>query len=105
MRPNASCASIDLAARAVITAAGYGDAFTHRVGHGIGIKAHESPYLNKGNVDVALQAGMTFTSEPGVYLWERFGVRHEDVLLVVGEEGADCLSCGDGPRARSPWEL
>jgi Xaa-Pro aminopeptidase len=97
---NNTAASVDIAARKVITDAGYGDAFTHRVGHGIGIKAHESPYLNKGNFEVTLRAGMTFTSEPGVYLVNKFGVRHEDILLVneVGEP--EVLT---GTRAKGPW--
>jgi Xaa-Pro aminopeptidase len=96
-----SAASVDMAARDVITDAGYGAAFTHRVGHGIGIKAHESPYLNKGEVNVALRAGMVFTSEPRVYLVDKFGVRHEDVLLVREDGGPETLS---GRRARGPWD-
>lgn len=101
LHENGSCASVDLAARDVITAAGYGDAFTHRVGHGIGIKAHESPYLNKGNVKTLLKAGMTFTSEPGIYLVDRFGVRHEDILLVKEEGLPELLT---GLRATGPWD-
>lgn len=93
---NHTAADVDIAARRVIEDAGYGDAFTHRVGHGIGIKAHESPYLNKGNVHTPLRAGMTFTSEPGVYLVDKFGVRHEDVLLVKEDGLPDILS---GTRA------
>lgn len=101
LHENGTCASVDLAARAVIEDAGYGDAFTHRVGHGIGIKAHESPYLNKGNTETPLKAGMAFTSEPGIYLVDKFGVRHEDILLV-GEDGLpDILT---GVRAKGPWE-
>lgn len=97
---NGSCASVDLAARGVTTAAGYGDTFTHRVGHGIGIKAHESPYLSKGNFDTLLKAGMTFTSEPGVFLVDHFGVRHEDILLVKEVGLPDILT---GVRATGPW--
>ncbi|RDW59815.1 putative xaa-Pro dipeptidase [Coleophoma cylindrospora] len=96
-----SAASVDIAARKVITDAGYGEAFTHRVGHGIGIKAHESPYLNKGNLEVILRAGMTFTSEPGIYLVDKFGVRHEDILLVKDDGEPEVLS---GIRAKGPWE-
>jgi Xaa-Pro aminopeptidase len=98
---NHSAADVDIAARSVIEDAGYGDAFTHRVGHGIGIKAHESPYLNKGNVDTPLRAGMTFTSEPGIYLVNKFGIRHEDVLLVKAEGLPDVLS---GERATDAWK-
>ncbi|KAL2221714.1 peptidase M24, structural domain-containing protein [Thermoascus aurantiacus ATCC 26904] len=101
LRANCTAASVDLAARAVITSAGYGDAFTHRVGHGIGIKAHESPYLHKGNIDTLLQAGMTFTSEPGIYLVDKFGVRHEDVLLVRDDAEPILLT---GRRAMGPWD-
>lgn len=101
MHEGSRAADVDIAAREVITDAGYGDAFTHRVGHGIGIKAHESPYLNKGSVNTTLKAGMTFTSEPGIYLVNKFGVRHEDVLLVNEDGMPDILS---GRRARSPWD-
>ncbi|CAG7920229.1 unnamed protein product [Penicillium olsonii] len=101
MRENATAASVDIAAREVITEAGYGETFTHRVGHGIGIKAHESPYLNQGNVKSLLKTGMTFTSEPGVYLVDKFGVRHEDVLLVQGDEEPILLT---GTRAGGPWD-
>jgi len=96
-----SAADVDIAARKVITDAGYGEAFTHRVGHGIGIKAHESPYLHKGNVNVTLRSGMTFASEPGIYLLDRFGVRHEDILLVRDGGEPDILT---GRRPRGPWD-
>ncbi|KAL1391355.1 metallopeptidase family M24 [Phyllosticta capitalensis] len=100
-KPNNSAASVDIAARKVITDAGYGEMFTHRVGHGIGIKAHESPYLNKGNHGTLLKPGMTFTSEPGIYMLNKFGVRHEDIYLVKEDGEAELLT---GQRARSPWE-
>lgn len=101
-RPGETAASVDIAARGVIAAQGWEKQFTHRVGHGIGIKAHESPYLNKGNTGVKLQANMTFTSEPGVYLTGQFGIRSEDIFAVT-ERGSEvmCLSC---PRAKSLWE-
>lgn len=101
MIPNATAAAVDIAARDVIDAAGYGKYFTHRLGHSIGIKAHESPYLNKGNFGAILRPGMVFTAEPGVYLPNRFGVRHEDVLLVKEDGEAENLS---GGFAKSPWE-
>ncbi|KAL2011439.1 hypothetical protein VTN00DRAFT_4157 [Thermoascus crustaceus] len=101
LRANNTAASVDLAARAVITDAGYGDTFTHRVGHGIGIKAHESPYLDKGNIDTVLQAGMMFTSEPGIYLVDKYGVRHEDVLLVQEDTEPILIT---GRRAMGPWD-
>ncbi|GAD95216.1 xaa-pro dipeptidase, putative [Paecilomyces variotii No. 5] len=101
MRASASAASVDLAARGVITDAGYGEAFTHRVGHGIVIKAHESPYLNKGNTRTLLERGMAFTSEPGIYLVDEFGVRHEDILLVQKNSDPILLT---GERAQGPWD-
>lgn len=100
-KPNTTAASVDIAARKVITDAGYGEYFTHRVGHGIGIKAHESPYLNKGNTGTLLRAGMTFTSEPGIYVLGKFGVRHEDIYLVKEDGEAELLT---GRRAMSPWD-
>jgi hypothetical protein len=63
--------------------------------------AHESPYLNQGNKASLLKTGMTFTSEPGIYLVDKFGVRHEDVLLVQGDEEPQLLT---GTRAGGPWE-
>jgi Xaa-Pro aminopeptidase len=99
--PNATAASVDIVARDIISSAGYGSEFTHRVGHGIGIKAHESPYLNKGNHGTKLRAGMVFTDEPGVYILGKFGVRHEDIYLVKGEGEAENLSGGE---AKGPWE-
>ncbi|KAF2181874.1 peptidase M24, partial [Zopfia rhizophila CBS 207.26] len=101
MVPNGTASAVDLAARGVIEAAGYGDEFTHRLGHSIGIKAHESPYLNKGNFEAILRPGMVFTSEPGVYVLNQFGVRHEDILVVREDGEAENIS---GGSARSPWE-
>ncbi|KAK1248518.1 hypothetical protein MKX08_006738 [Trichoderma sp. CBMAI-0020] len=101
MRPNNTAASVDVAARTVIEEAGYGYGFTHRLGHGIGIKAHESPYLNKWNTAALLQPGMTFTNEPGIYLEGKFGVRHEDIYLVKEGGEAELLT---GRRARGLYE-
>lgn len=101
MKPNGTAASVDIAARTVIEDAGYGYGFTHRLGHGIGIKAHESPYLNKWNTDSVLQPGMTFTNEPGIYLEGKFGVRHEDIYLVREDGEAELLT---GRRARGIYE-
>ncbi|KAL6875249.1 Prolidase/Aminopeptidase P-like protein [Trichoderma novae-zelandiae] len=101
MKPNRTAASVDLAARSVIEDAGYGYGFTHRLGHGIGIKAHESPYLNKWNTGSLLKPGMTFTNEPGIYLEGKFGVRHEDIYLVKEDGEAELLT---GQRARGIYE-
>ena len=73
---------------APITDAGFGDAFLHRTGHGIGLEEHEDPYIVAGN-DVALVAGHAFSVEPGIYLAGRFGARIEDIVVAAP----------DGPRA------
>jgi Xaa-Pro dipeptidase len=91
-RPGAACEDPDFAARKVIEDAGYGPAykyFVHRLGHGIGMEGHEYPYLVKGN-KLKLVQGMTFSNEPGIYIYGEFGVRHED-CMVVTEDGARCL--------------
>ena len=92
-RPGASCGSVDAAARAVISEAGYGPDyryFTHRLGHGIGMDGHEWPYLVRGN-STALRAGMTTSNEPGIYIRGEFGVRLEDDMVVT-ELGAELLT-------------
>ncbi|KAH6894218.1 peptidase M24, structural domain-containing protein [Thelonectria olida] len=101
-KPNNTAASVDIAARTVIEYAGYGYGFTHRLGHGIGIKAHESPYLNKWNKGVLLQPGMTFTNEPGIYLEGKFGVRHEDIYLVKEDGDAELLTKQRAKGLREP---
>ncbi len=82
VRPGASCGSVDLAARSEIEAAGYGEYFIHRTGHGIGLEGHELPYIREGE-ETVLETGMTFTVEPGVYLPGRGGVRVEDDIAVT----------------------
>ncbi len=88
--PGVPCAEVDAAARRVIEKAGYGDNFTHRLGHGLGIDVHEPPYM-VAHEKMVLEPGMTFTSEPGIYLPGRFGVRIEDDILCT-ERGAESLS-------------
>lgn len=90
VRPGATCESIDAAARQIITDAGYGDRFIHRVGHGLGLDVHEEPYLVGGNA-TPLRAGMVFSDEPGIYLPGKFGVRIEDSVLCT-EDGAEFLN-------------
>lgn len=88
--PGAPCAEVDHAARAVVEAAGFGSFFPHRSGHGLGREIHEAPYLVAGSAD-RLRPGDVVTIEPGIYLPGRFGVRHEDDVLIA-EEGVDVLS-------------
>ena len=86
VRPGVECQEIDRAARAVITEAGYGEYFIHRVGHGIGLTTHEPPYMVEGERQ-RMQLGMCFSIEPGIYLPGRFGVRIEDIVTVTAEGG------------------
>ncbi|MEX0657960.1 MAG: Xaa-Pro peptidase family protein [Egibacteraceae bacterium] len=82
VRPGQTAAEIDAAAREPLEAAGYGPAFVHRTGHGIGLEEHEDPYIVAGN-DLELESGMAFSVEPGVYLPGRFGMRIEDIVVVT----------------------
>ena len=86
VRPGVPAESIDAAARDVITAAGYGESFLHRTGHGIGVETHEEPYLVAGN-DQPLEPGMAFSVEPGIYQSGRHGARIEDIVVVTADGG------------------
>lgn len=88
--PGVPCEQIDAAAREVIAAAGFGDQFIHRTGHGIGLEGHEDPYMVAGN-DEALEVGHAFSVEPGIYFAGRHGARIEDIV-VCAESGADMLN-------------
>lgn len=94
INPGVPAQEVDRAARAVIEDAGYGESFIHRTGHGIGLEVHEPPYIVEGNA-AGLEAGMTFSIEPGVYLPGRFGVRIEDIVAVT-PDGAKRLN--EAPR-------
>ncbi|MCU1452198.1 MAG: putative dipeptidase [Acidimicrobiales bacterium] len=85
-----SCEAVDAAARDIISAAGYGDQFIHRTGHGIGIEEHEDPYVVSGN-RTALAPGHAFSVEPGIYVEGRWGLRLEDIVVATGA-GPDPLN-------------
>ena len=89
-KPGLPAKVVDIAARKVIEDAGYGQYFTHRTGHGIGMEAHEAPYMRDDNERI-LEIGMAFTVEPGIYLPNRNGVRVEDDMVIT-ENGAESLS-------------
>jgi Xaa-Pro aminopeptidase len=90
IRAGVSGVDADAAARNVIAAAGYGDYFGHGLGHGVGLAVHEGPRASRLSEDT-LEAGMSLTVEPGIYLPGEFGVRLED-LVIIGEHGIEILT-------------
>ena len=78
------CEAVDAAAREIIEAAGFGDYFVHRVGHGIGCDADEDPYMVAGN-ELPIAPGHAFSVEPGIYLPGRFGMRLEDIVVATAD--------------------
>lgn len=96
VRPGVPCRDIDDVARGIIAEAGFGEAFIHRTGHGIGMQTHEEPYIVASN-DEPLAAGHAFSVEPGIYLEGRFGARIEDIVVCT-DDGGERLN-------RTPREL
>jgi Xaa-Pro aminopeptidase len=90
VRAGVPAEAVDAACREVITAAGHGERFIHRTGHGIGLEAHEDPYIVAGNSE-PLAPGMAFSVEPGIYLAGRYGARIEDIVV-----------CPEGDAAAAP---
>jgi Xaa-Pro dipeptidase len=102
-RPGVECGAIDAAARKVVTDGGYGpdyQYFTHRLGHGMGMDGHEWPYLVRGN-KTKLQASMTTSDEPGIYIRGEFGIRLEDDMHVT-DSGAE-LFTPQSPSVEDPF--
>lgn len=87
------CEAVDDAARSIIAAAGYGEWFMHRTGHGIGVEEHEDPYIVAGNSH-RLEVGNVYSVEPGIYLPGRFGFRLEDIVATTAE-GPEPLNRAD----------
>ncbi len=100
VRPGVTAGSVDAATRTPIDAAGYGEAFTHRTGHGIGLDGHEPPWVLAGDPTV-LEPGMAFSVEPGIYLDGRFGARIEDIVLVTAD-GVEPVNTGSHDLVRLP---
>lgn len=90
MKPGMRFCDIDKVARDIITEAGYGPNFTHRLGHCIGIEVHDAGDVSAANQDV-VEEGMIFSCEPGIYLPGEFGVRIEDLMLIT-KDGAMSLN-------------
>lgn len=90
VRPGIPAAEIDAVARTVIGDAGYGDAFLHRTGHGIGMETHEEPYIVASNLE-PIVVGNAFSVEPGIYITDRWGARIEDIVVCT-ESGGERLN-------------
>jgi len=94
-RPGATAGDVDAAARGTIEAAGYGEYFVHRTGHGLGVSVHEPPWIVARSADV-LRERMVFSIEPGIYLPGRFGVRLEEIVFLTAD---GCERLSELPRA------
>ncbi|MDX3096079.1 Xaa-Pro peptidase family protein [Streptomyces sp. ME19-03-3] len=86
VRPGITAEELDAVGRDIIAAAGYGEHFIHRTGHGIGLETHEEPYIVAGS-SRPLEPGMAFSVEPGIYLPDRFGARIEDIAVCTPDGG------------------
>ncbi|MBI4213162.1 MAG: aminopeptidase P family protein [Chloroflexi bacterium] len=98
VRPGMTGAEADAVARGLIDRAGFGEAFVHGLGHGIGLEVHEPPWLTRRRGHNVLTPGMVFSIEPGIYLPGVGGVRIED-LVLLSEEGAEVL-CSSPKKLR-----
>ena len=78
----AACQDVDAASRRIIEAAGFGEYFVHRTGHGIGMEAHEEPYMVSGN-SLPIAPGYAFSVEPGIYIAGKWGMRLEDIVVAT----------------------
>jgi Xaa-Pro dipeptidase len=99
--------TVDDAARAVVTTAGYGPDykfFTHRLGHGIGLDGHEHPYLVRAST-TTLEATMTFSNEPGIYIPGEFGLRCEDDMVITQDGPAQLLTKGFQASLEKPLDF
>lgn len=99
--------TVDDAARAVISTAGYGPGykfFTHRLGHGIGLDGHEHPYLVRGSTTL-LEPSMTFSNEPGIYISNEFGLRCEDDMVITPDGPAKLLTKGFQASMEKPLDV
>lgn len=97
--PGASCAEVDEAARGILRRLGFGEAFSHSTGHGVGIEIHEPPRVGARQA-TRLAAGMVVTIEPGIYLAGQFGIRIEDMVAVT-QNGSKVLT----PAPKALMEL
>ena len=86
VQPGVPCSEIDAVARRIIDEAGYGEAFIHRTGHGIGMETHEEPYIVASNAE-PLQEGHAFSIEPGIYIRDTWGARIEDIVVCTDVGG------------------
>jgi len=93
LKPGANCKDVDSIARKVIEESGYGEYFTHSLGHGVGIEIHESPRLSATSQDV-LKVGDIVTIEPGIYIEDFCGVRIEN-MYVITRDGYENLTVSD----------